>query len=331
MNRLSLILISTVLGLALALCGAAPCPADQNPILSGRGGDRSDEPGQQLTGYPGFLAPIMERIVWFQTALKHQLVTFSRDIKDNPLGRSFWLFLGAAFAYGALHALGPGHGKVYACSYFLSRPSTLVKGLLLGNMSMFVHVLSATTLVLGGYYLLRTAGALAVENAAPILETVSYALLVAVGLYLTLRTVLDLKSGRVAAMITESLPATKGNDTKDAAACIAAPRDRSGSRSLWATSLAIGLAPCPGASIILIFAMSKQLLLAGLLAMLAISLGMGVTVTSIAAMAILFHRTVFALASRRRTLFVVLHGLLALGGGLAILLLGGLLLLGRLL
>ena len=51
---------------------------------------------------------------------------------------------------------------------------------------------------------------------------------------------------------------------------------------------------------------------------------------AMAAAAILFHRTVFALVHRRRRLFVALHAALAFTGSLAILCLGGLLLLGRL-
>ena len=324
-----------VLILAAVLSVAAVSQAAQNPLLSG-GGSEQDQ-GPQLTGYPGFLAPVMERIARFQVALKQKLVRFSRDIKDNPLGRSFWLFLGAAFAYGALHALGPGHGKVYACSYFLSRPSTLAKALWLGNLSMFAHVLSAVTLVLGGYYVLRMAGALAVENMTPILESVSYALLLIVGLYLALRIFLDLKTGRVAAMLQDvPEPNAAAGDDEEALAEAAKScghahhRDLTDRRSLWATALAVGLVPCPGASIILIFAISQHLVVAGLLAMLAISLGMGATITLIAAVAVLSHRTLFALARKRQKLFVTVHALLGFTGALAILGLGGLLLLGRL-
>ncbi|THB66367.1 MAG: hypothetical protein D6E12_10695 [Desulfovibrio sp.] len=342
------LLLAACLAAVCAVCTVQPAQA-QNPFI-GDSDDQAQEPAvPQLTGYPGFLQPLMEKINWMQVTLKHKLVTFSRDIHENPLGRSFWLFLGAAFLYGVLHALGPGHGKVYACSYFLSRPSTLFKGLVLGNMSMLFHVLSATIVVLTGYYLLKMAGAVAVEESGPILMTISYAILLIVGLYLFIRIILDLRSGKIAAMAdsmtcgphSHDFPPSASDSSVDPNAPDASPpepaanpdkkHDLADTRSMWATAMAVGVVPCPGASIILIFALSQKLFVAGLLAMLAISLGMGATITLVACSAILFHKTMLAIAGKRRKLFVIIHALLSLTGALAILGLGGLLLLGQVL
>lgn len=64
-----------------------------------------------------------------QKELRAGIAAFARDIRENPFGRAFWLFLLAGFGYGVLHALGPGHGKSFICGYFLSRKGSLLQGL----------------------------------------------------------------------------------------------------------------------------------------------------------------------------------------------------------
>ena len=75
------------------------------------------------------------------------MASFARDIRENPFGRAFWLFLLAGFGYGVLHALGPGHGKSFICGYFLSRKGNLLQGLAMGTGSMLAHVASAALMV----------------------------------------------------------------------------------------------------------------------------------------------------------------------------------------
>lgn len=311
MIRLPFVLCLT--GLTLLLWqgyGPLPCPAAQNPFLGG-GGSSNETAPKSVVGFPKPLRPIMDKAVRFQLQLRQGLVRLGRDIKEHPLGRSFWLFLLGSFAYGVVHALGPGHGKLFVCSYFLTRPGSLAKGMAFGFLTMFSHVLSATVLVCLGYFVLRTSGALTLADLGPRLETASYGLLTLIGLFLLVKSLLGLRGrlrNRASLDCTEQHAGARGN------------------RGLILTACSIGLVPCPGAGIILVTAVSLGILTTGLLAMAAIGLGMGLT-TSLFALATIqtrkgLHRS---LAGHEQTLTLV-HFTLTLLGSLAIFGLGALLL-----
>ena len=240
------------------------------------------------------------------------MVLFAKDIREKPYGGSFWLFLFFSFVYGVIHALGPGHGKIFAASYFLNRPGGLGAGLLFGNLTMFVHVLSATTLVLAGYHLLHASAAMTVDVVGDRLETISFGLLLALGLALTAKSCLDLRTGHAHQREHSRQPSPKTD-----------------MRSLVGMSLAVGLIPCPGAALILIFSLSLGITIAGLLAMACISLGMGLTISAVALLVISSRGLVLRLIQGHDRLYRTGHACLSLCGSLVVTVLGGVLLLGK--
>jgi len=296
--------ILAALALALLLtCTVAG--AAQNPF-TGAGGKRGGQ-DEALRG-PAFVSPVLNELAARQAQIRSRLTGFAKDIKDRPLGRSFWMFLALSFAYGALHALGPGHGKAFAVSYFMSRPGSLRSGLALGNLTMAVHVLSATILVLAGYLLLHGSGAMTAEAARGVLEMASYALLSAMGLFLAARAVLAARK--------QNAPYTA--------------TDRGHHGSLVLTALFAGIVPCPGASLVLAYAVSQNVIWAGLAAMLAVSLGMGLTTSGFALAAIGSRGALLTVMQQRGRLLELTTLALSLGGALAMTTLGALLFAGRL-
>lgn len=87
----------------------------------------------------------------------------------------------AAFAFGMLHALLPGHGKAVLSSYHAAEGnwrSALGSSLLL----ILTHVGSAIAIVLSGYAILtQTLGG---AGRAPVLEAASQVLIISIGLWL---------------------------------------------------------------------------------------------------------------------------------------------------
>ena len=264
-GALRLILLSALLALGL---GTAATEGRSQPLPAGRASaSRGIRPEIRSFPDPGLLhkprgsccsAPPGKK--WFFSP---------RTSAEKPYGGSFWLFLFFSFVYGVIHALGPGHGKIFAASYFLNRPGGLGAGLLFGNLTMFVHVLSATTLVLAGYHLLHASAAMTVDVVGDRLETISFGLLLALGLALTAKSCLDLRTGHAHQREHSRQPSPKTD-----------------MRSLVGMSLAVGLIPCPGAALILIFSLSLGITIAGLLAMACISLGMGLTISAVALLVI---------------------------------------------
>lgn len=262
------------------------------------------------------LAPILQRIIMVQNTLRQSMSRAAESIHDHPLGGAFWTFILLAFAYGAAHALGPGHGKILAASYFLHRRSSARQVLFYSYLAMVLHVLSATVLVLGGKYLLQMSASRAVNDMGRLLQDVSYGMLLLVGLCMLVGAI----RGCWEKAADEPVPVpSAGTDGK-------APW-----KSLSALALATGLVPCPGASLVLIFSISMDILGAGLLAMVAISLGMGLCLTTVSLLAMYCRQGMIKCMERRSNLLRIGHRLLSLAGSLLITAMGGLLLLGSLL
>jgi ABC-type nickel/cobalt efflux system permease component RcnA len=85
-----------------------------------------------------------------------------------------------AFAYGVLHTLGPGHGKVVVASYFLSRDAQLMRGFLMGLQIAVFHVLSAAVTVALADLVLRQAFGSAPAEVAGV-RLASYGLIALIG------------------------------------------------------------------------------------------------------------------------------------------------------
>jgi nickel/cobalt exporter len=280
-------------------------PAAQNPFVSGKKKTRQSE--RNARKYPRFLQPILSKITAWQRTLRRYLTRFGREIREHPYSNSFWLFLLLSFTYGVIHALGPGHGKSIVVSYFLNRPGKYFHGALMGNMLTFVHVFSAVIIVLFVRFALNIRGGTSFEIASRNLEKISYSLLIFLGLFLLGKCVYELKRRTL--------------DTFDDTGTFEI-------KPLLFTAFVTGLVPCPGAALILIFTITQHILLAGLIAMVCVAVGMGVTTTLFALFAIASRHTLFRLTARRQKFFTLSYAFLSMSGALGVTSIGILLLLG---
>ncbi len=286
--------------IALTLvCPALPlCP--QSAAIAAPTAVHSERP----TEWRRLYQTARHRLVRCQKMLRVKMTRLMRSMRDDPLGAPLWTFLGLAFLYGMVHALGPGHGKAMAGSYFLSRQGSLKQGLLLGSLFAVTHVASAVLLLLVGRALLQTSSRSLLASADLWLRKTSALLLLLIGILLIGRTLWLCLSRR------------------EQSRC---PNQQADLKSLCSVATAAGLIPCPGAAIILLFAMSQQLLIPGLLAMLALAMGMALTVSLSAVATMATRGTLLRVLSTSRSAVVASH-ILGIGGGLAIATLGALLL-----
>jgi nickel/cobalt exporter len=306
--RLPIFLILVLTTVMLAAIGSPrPAQAARNPFIASQKGQ---EPSAQHleAGYPGFLQPVMQKLATLQLFIRQQMVRLVRDIRRHPLGRSFQVFMLLSFLYGVIHALGPGHGKVYACAYFLNRSGTIRSGLLFSVLTMLMHVLSGTTLILGGALVLKTSSAMTLENAAPVMERISYAALVVIGLFLAGSTLARLRSGACQAPDTCTIKA--------------------GGKSMFLMALAIGVVPCPGAALVLLFSLMMGIVATGLAAMVCMAAGMAATTSLFALLTISFQNRLLRPATVHQQLFNYVYAVFSLGGAACIAVLGAMLLLG---
>ena len=264
-------------------------------------------PALETVESPSLLERGMGMVRTLQKELTLQLNRFGLDIRGNPLGSALWLFLGFSFLYGIVHAVGPGHGKAVVCSYFLSNPGSFFSGALMGNAITFVHMGSAAAAVAVAYLVLSS-GLGGVAETSLAVQPASYALVALVGLFLLAKTIRDLARGGLLA--------------DPSCNCASSRPQTENIRQILLVAFVTGLVPCPGAAVILAFALGQQILWAGILAILAMAAGMGVTTTLFAWAAVAARSATLHLSSKNRRLFNWLYAALSLCGAAAITVIG---------
>src|SRR5665647_2061296 len=98
-------------------------------------------------------------------------------------GRAAWTLMGISFAYGIFHAAGPGHGKAVISSYLVANDETWRRGVVLSFASAILQAFTAIAIV-GITAVLLGATAKVMGDTVRVIEIVSYALIVLIGLRL---------------------------------------------------------------------------------------------------------------------------------------------------
>jgi nickel/cobalt exporter len=209
-------------------------------------------------------------------------------------GSAAYTLLGISFLYGIFHAAGPGHGKAVISSYLVANNETWKRGVILSFASALLQALVAVAIVAVAAALLG-ATARAMGNTVRMIEVVSYALIVAIGLRLLWvkgRALIALLRGTPAHEHHHHHPHHHDRDDEGHAwghAHAPEPAELTGrdwlKRGLPAV-LAVGLRPCSGAIIVLVFALAQGLFAIGIASTVAMGLGTAITVAAIATLAV---------------------------------------------
>jgi nickel/cobalt exporter len=221
-------------------------------------------------------------------------------------GSALWTLLGVSFLYGVFHAAGPGHGKAVISSYVVANQETWRRGVVLSFASALLQALVAVAIV-GVAAALLGATARVMNEAVRYIELASYALIAAIGLRLTW------VKGRalIAAWRAQPPPAhahhhhdhhhhdhTHHHHDHDPGHVHDAhcghshgpePQELAGPGG-WQRGLsaivAVGLRPCSGAILVLVFALAQGIFWSGVAATLVMGLGTAITVAAIATLAV---------------------------------------------
>ena len=245
---------------------------------------------------------------------------------------------GISFLYGVFHAAGPGHGKAVISSYLVANNETWRRGVVLSFASAMLQALVAILLVAVASLVFR-ATARTMGNAVWYIEIVAYSLIIVIGLQLLWR------KGRAFMAAWRSQwhhhDHHHDHDHHDHHHLVEAcdhlhtppPADLAGPggwRRGLAAIVAVGLRPCSGAILVLIFALAQGIFWAGIGATLLIGLGTAITVAVIATLAVGARGLAGRLVSSDSGKGVLLlHGLEVLAS-LAVIAFGALLLAGYL-
>lgn len=235
----------------------------------------------------------------YQRRINQVLSTSLRDVQSGTGSLALWTLVTVCFGYGVVHTLGPGHGKAVVVAYFLdsSRPRAWIEGIFAGGWIAFTHTLAALLLA-GALKLSSTVGLLGALREVRNVEIVSYTLIVLVGFW------------RLWAGITGRLHEhphgdqghghdhghhhghdhTQDHDHHHHHDHEPPQRTIAG----WLLLTAAGIAPCAGALIIILLSIALDVLWAGVVGVIAIALGMAITLAAIGMASMVAHRLIIA-------------------------------------
>lgn len=226
----------------------------------------------------------------YQRRIQQALSSSLRDIQSGSGSLALWTLASVCFGYGVVHTLGPGHGKAVVVAYFLdsTRPRAWIEGIFAGAWIAFTHTLAALLLAcaLKLFYSVGLLGALReVRN----VEIVSYVLILLVGFW------------RLWAGITGRLHEhahgaghDNGHHGHDHHDHEHTHHDEPPRRTIagWLLLTAAGIAPCAGALVVILLSVALGVLWAGVIGVLAIALGMAITLAAIGMASMVAHRLI---------------------------------------
>jgi nickel/cobalt transporter (NicO) family protein len=231
-------------------------------------------------------------------------------------GSAVWTLLGISFAYGIFHAAGPGHGKAVISSYLVANEETARRGIVLSFASALLQALVAVVIVGIGAWLLN-ATAKSMCGAERVIEIASYGLIAAFGA----RLVWTKGGGFMRALQAKPAPALAAAAAHDhghhdhghahhhhhdhdhhhdhgdghvhdehCGHSHGPTPDQLAGPGGWRRGLgaifAVGMRPCSGAILVLVFALAQGLFWAGVAATFVMGIGTAITVATIAVIAV---------------------------------------------
>jgi ABC-type nickel/cobalt efflux system permease component RcnA len=280
---------------------------------------------------PALVQRLWVQLLTIQRDLHRRLAAAVQKLKSDGGFAAAWLLASLSFVYGVVHAVGPGHGKAVISSYVLANERTVRRGVALSFVSSAAQAVSAIALV-GILAVMLNAAGLRIKEMTSQLETASYALVALVGAWLLASQLRRIFGGRA----SHAHAHTHGH-AHDEECCGHAhmpdPSRLEGElswRKAAAIVFAVGIRPCTGAVIVLVFALANGLFLAGVAATFAMALGTAITVSALAAMAVGSKQLALRFAGDRGNWSVWIANAAGLGGSLLVLLLGATLFAGSL-
>jgi ABC-type nickel/cobalt efflux system permease component RcnA len=263
----------------------------------------------------GFFGPVLMWIQARQSEFYKALTDALKAIRND--GSGGWLLVGLSFAYGVFHAAGPGHGKAVISSYVVANEIQLRRGILLSFASAMLQAVTAILIMSAVAIFLRGMG-LRSGTIAHWAEVTGYAGITLLGAWLLWRKLRPRAHAHSAHAIShdhghvhhhvdghshhhhqhddhgshhhEHDRLGAGGSCSCGHSHMPEPEvlgaERFSLREAAGAVFSVGLRPCSGALVVLAFAFVNGMYIAGILSTFAMAVGTGITVSTLAAMAV---------------------------------------------
>lgn len=220
----------------------------------------------------GFLGWVNTQQKAFYGSLTRALSALKTD------GNAFWVLGTLSFLYGVFHAAGPGHGKIVISSYVLAGESEIRRGIALSFAAAMLQSVVAIVFVLIAAAVLNMTS-IAMSGVAASVEFWSYAMVVGLGLWLLARKLFGFGH-------KHDHSHHHGHTHDHHTHHLVPPVKSTNWRENIGVVLAVGLRPCSGALVVLVFALSQGLMMAGIGAVFLMGVGTALTVSILASLAV---------------------------------------------
>ncbi|MDX6039651.1 nickel/cobalt transporter [Scandinavium lactucae] len=244
---------------------------------------------------------VLLKSIFWQRELNQQMSALLQAVADNPTqaGGSLLAF---SFIYGVLHALGPGHGKIVITTWLATHPSklkssiglTLAASLLQGLVAIGLVVVVLTLLALPARQL---------HLSSFWLEKGSYALVGLLGVLLCWRALKKLRQILRRPTFTAFTPHHEHHAHCGCGHQHLPDPTQMESGNDWRARLVIvlsmGMRPCSGAIMVLLFSKVIGVFSWGVASALAMALGTSITISSLALMVHSFRQLAVRLSRNK--------------------------------
>ena len=239
-----------------------------------------------------FFGKLIRKNAALQNDIKNRFAILATDYSSSKSMKIIMMLFFLAFIYGVFHSLGPGHGKIFIFSYILTEKPKVIRAISISYMIAFIHAISGLVVALGIIFILKeyTSFSYTSSSSTDIISRISFGIMIIIGLYMIFKTIF------------------KKNEHHHES------KSESNKKQLIPFVLTAGLVPCPGTIIIVTFLASLNLLYVGILSVIFIILGMGITISAIGIISIFSKKLVLKLSSVDSDKYSKIYKLISLFG-----------------
>lgn len=213
----------------------------------------SEEPF--LSSFGTYKLTLMDRVIQLQKVIYFKLSDYLTRLKNGEGFLSLLLILFFALLYGIVHALGPGHRKVFISSYLLShKGATYLKAISMSMISALTHSGTGILIVSLLYLIFSKVNQSVIDNITTSLKGISYIIPLLLSIILIIIKLTKKKRVKTETKVQSKLGLS--------------------------LIMLISIIPCPISITVMLFSLSLNMINIGILTVLFMSLGIGITLTA---------------------------------------------------
>jgi|TARA_B110000503_G_C7138194_1_gene409752 nickel/cobalt exporter len=229
----------------------------------------------------------------FHKLLSNHIGKFNKNPTSSGL-----ILIAISFCYGVFHAAGPGHGKAVLITYLSTQKESLNKSIFISfSAAIFQSIVAIIIVTIISIILNNTFSKTHIVSLR--VEQISYFMVMLFGMYISIQSMVRFKQLITSKFSVNSSQVVKqhGHEHDNCCHHSYAPVKKISSWQAVCVVISMGLRPCTGAIMILIYSKIIGIYWVGISATLLMGFGTGLTVATLGALTVFFREKLSYLAS----------------------------------